>query len=181
MITVGRISASEEYKGHDYLIRAMPSLLTRFPDLVYRIVGDGDGRPALEALAEREGVAGAVRFHGVVSDERLDHLYAEAALFVMPSRGEGFGFVFLEAMARGLPVVAGNVDATPEVIQDGETGLLVNPTSVDEIVEAVSRILSSEDLRHDMGRSGQERVTREFGFERFRRQLLAALDGVVCE
>lgn len=181
ILTVGRISASEGYKGHDYVIRAMPSLVTRFPDLVYQIVGDGDGRAALEDLAGREGVAGAVQFHGAVSDATLDRIYAEASLFVMPSRSEGFGFVFLEAMARGLPVVAGNIDATPEVVRDGDTGLLVDPTSVDEIVEAVSRILSSEDLRHHMGRSGQERVRREFGFEKFRRQLLAALDGVVCE
>lgn len=181
ILTVGRIAAAEGYKGHDRVIRAMPALLRSFPDLVYHIAGDGDGRPSLEALARREGVAEAVRFHGAVSDEDLDRLYGEASIFVMPSAREGFGFVFLEAMAHGLPIVAGNADATPEVVAHGETGLLVNPDSLGEIVEAAKTLLADPDLRRRMGRAGRQRVEREFSYEAFSHRLLTILGSSLAE
>lgn len=175
ILSVGRIAASETYKGYGCVIRAMPGLLKRFPDLIYHVVGDGDGRPHLEALARREGVVNAVRFHGVISGEDLSRLYSETTVFVMPSSGEGFGYVFLEAMAYGLPIVAGNADATPEVVSHGETGLLVQPSSTDQIVSAVSRLLSDRPLRERMGRAGMQRVRNHFSPERFQAELLACL------
>ena len=175
MLTVGRVSLAEQYKGQDQVIRAMPALLERFPELVYHIVGDGDWRPALENLAQQLGVAGAVRFHGFVSEEELRYRYSEATLFIMPSRAEGFGFVFLEAMVHGLPVIAGNMDASPEVVMDGETGILVDPTSVDSIVAASTRLLSDETLCRQMGKNGQERVLKEFEPAAFRSSLMAYL------
>ena len=176
ILTVARISRSEWYKGHDSVIRAMPALLARFPDLTYHIVGDGDGRPALEALAEWERVAGAVHFHGTVSEDELADHYEHASIFVMPSRAEGFGFVFLEAMAHGRPVIAGNRDASSEVVQHGETGLVVDPDSSVQLTDAIVRLLSDDGLRAQMGLNGKERVTRAFSFETFRRALLANLD-----
>lgn len=175
MLTVGRLSLAEQYKGQDLVIRAMPALLLRFPELVYHVVGDGDWRPALEKLAQQQGVAEAVRFHGIVSEKELRYRYSEATLFIMPSRAEGFGFVFLEAMVHGLPVIAGNMDASPEVVTDGETGILVDPTSVDSIVAATTRLLSDETLRRQMGRNGQERVLRKFDPAGFRSSLMAYL------
>jgi glycosyltransferase involved in cell wall biosynthesis len=175
MLTVGRVSQAEQYKGQDQVIRAMPALLSRFPDLVYHVVGDGTWRPALEELARQLGVAGEVQFHGFVSEEELRHRYSEATLFIMPSRAEGFGFVFLEAMVHGLPVIAGNVDASPEVVMDGETGILVDPTSVESIVAASTRLLSDRGLRRRMGGNGRERVLREFGPGGFKASLLAYL------
>ena len=172
MLTVGRMSLAERYKGHDYVIRAMPDLLLRFPGLVYDIVGDGDWRPILENLAQQHGVAGAVRFHGFVSEEELRRLYSDATLFIMPSRAEGFGFVFLEAMVHGLPVVAGNVDASPEVVADGETGYLVDPVSVEAIVDRTTRLLSDDSERRRMGQAAALRVEERFSFEVFRRRLL---------
>lgn len=175
ILTVGRIVATEGYKGHDRVIRAMPALLDRFPDLVYHIAGDGDMRPFLEDLARREGIAAAVRFHGIVSNEDLNRLYHESSVFVMPSTGEGFGFVFLEAMAHGLPVVAGNADATPEVVVDGQTGFLVDPYSENEITDALAALLSDPALWARMGQAGRERVAREFSYEAFSSGLLAIL------
>jgi phosphatidylinositol alpha-1,6-mannosyltransferase len=175
MLTVARMSLHEQYKGHDYVIQAMPALLERFPGLTFRIVGDGDDRARLEDLAVREGVARAVRFHGIVSEEDLRRLYAETSLFIMPSRGEGFGFVFLEAMAQGTPAIGGNVDATPEVIADGETGYLVNPTSVEAIVAAAARLLGDEALRRRMGQAAMRRVEQEFSFPQFRQRLASYL------
>lgn len=175
LLTVARISMAEQYKGHDVVIRAMPELLRRFPDLRYDIVGDGDARPGLESLAHQTGVANAVRFHGIVSETALKEHYAQASLFIMPSRAEGFGFVFLEAMAHGLPVIGGNMDATPEVIVDGETGLLIDPTSVAAVVAAVSRLLQDDDLRLRMGEAAQRHVASRFSYQRFRRQLIEEL------
>lgn len=175
LLTVARISLSESYKGHDVVIRALPALLSEFPNLIYNIVGGGDGRPALEALAREVGGEGAVRFHGVVSDEDLARHYSQSWVFAMPSRFEGFGFVFLEAMAHGKPVIAGNEDASVEVVRDGETGFTVMPTSTCEVAQAITRLLRDEDLRQRMGTRGAEVVATEFGFERFRETLLKYL------
>lgn len=179
LLTVARISLADQYKGHDKVILALPALLTRFPQLVYHIVGDGNGRPALEDLAEQVGVAHAVCFHGVVSEASLRQHYVNASVFIMPSSGEGFGFVFVEAMAQGLPVIGGNADATPEVVVDGETGYLVNPTSVDEVVEAVTRLLADEELRKRMGRAARNRVAQLFSYPSFKTQLASHLSALV--
>ncbi len=176
MLTVARLEPSEQYKGHDYVIQAMPQLLERFPDLVYTIIGDGPLRPALEQFAARQGVVNAVRFLGFVSEQELQQQYARADLFIMPSRGEGFGFVFLEAMAYGVPAIGGNMDATPEVIVDGETGYLVNPTSVDAIVQAAARLLGDKELREQMGQAAARHVRKNFGFPLFKRRLLTYLE-----
>lgn len=178
LLTVARMSLAEQYKGHDMVIRAMPELLHRFPDLRYDIVGDGDARPGLQALAGHLGVADAVRFHGIVSEAELHERYVQASLFIMPSRAEGFGFVFLEAMAHGLPVIGGNADATPEVLVQGETGLLVAPTSVDEIVAAASRLLEDDAMRWRMGEAARRHVAAHFSYPEFRRRLVEELSQV---
>ena len=175
LLTVARISSREAYKGHDVVIRGLGKLLQRFPSLVYNVVGDGDGRAALETLAQTEGVAHAVRFHGVVSEEQLIAQYQTASVFVMPSRFEGFGFVFLEAMTYGKPVVCGNEDASVEVVSDGETGWTVAPQSVEAVAGALERLLEDAALRERMGRAAIRRVEEHFGFPAFERQLSAIL------
>lgn len=175
ILTVARLSLAERYKGHDLVIQALPALLQRFPQLIYHIVGDGDWRPELERLALALGVSQAVCFHGRVSQAALRQHYTEASLFVMPSRGEGFGFVFLEAMSQGLPAIGGSLDAAPEVIVDGETGYLVDPTSVPAIVEAVSRLLADPVLCHRMGDAAMRHVAQNFSFSLFQHQLLTSL------
>jgi len=175
LLTVARMSLAEQYKGHDMVLHAMPELLRRFPGLRYDIIGDGDARPGLQALAQQLGVAQAVHFHGVVPEAALRDHYARASLFIMPSRAEGFGFVFLEAMTYGLPVIGGNVDATPEVVVHGETGLLVDPTSPAQIADAVTALLDNADLRHRMSLAAQRRVKEHFSFPQFRRQFLSIL------
>jgi glycosyltransferase involved in cell wall biosynthesis len=175
LLTVARISAAEQYKGHDVVIRALPALLGHFPDLVYDVVGGGDGRPALERLAAEFGVAHAVRFHGMVSEQELASHYAQASVFVMPSRCEGFGFSFLEAMAYGKPVVAGNRDAAVEVVRHGEAGLLIDPADVAGLIGAIARLLDDPALRQRMGARGAEIVARDFAFPVFRTRLTAQL------
>jgi len=167
MLTVARMHPLDQYKGHAYVIRAMPYLRARFPNLVYDVVGDGPGRTDLQRLAAEVGVAEAVRFHGLVSEEALVRYYANADVFIMPSTGEGFGFVFLEAMAQGTPAIGGNRDATPEVIIDGETGFLVDPNSIESIVNAVSRLLGDEPLRLRMGQAAERHVRQNFSYSAF--------------
>ncbi len=179
LLTVARIRASEGYKGHDLVIQTLPVLLQEFPDLVYDIAGDGDGRPTLERLTTHLGVRSAVRFHGVVSEEELSKLYAGASLVVMPSRGEGFGLVFLEAMVHGKPVIAGNGDAASEVVRHGETGLLVDPSDRGSLTESIRRLLADSALRHDMGSRGAARVAEQFSYTSFRLRLWGLLDEVV--
>jgi phosphatidyl-myo-inositol dimannoside synthase len=178
LLTVGRIEAGENFKGHDFVLRAMPALLQRFPTLVYDVVGDGKGRPTLEALAQKLGVSGAVRFHGVVSEEELVRRYAEASVFIMPSRREGFGFVFLEAMAYGKPAIGGNEDATPEVIADGVTGYVVDARSPSALAEAAGRLLADASLRRRMGEAAAARARERFGFPHFQQGLLSQLSNL---
>jgi len=182
LLTVSRILKSEMHKGHDQVIRALPELLQQFPTLVYNVVGDGEGRPEMEALARQLGVSDAVHFHGVVSDEEMLDFYAGADVFIMPSSREGFGFVFIEAMMQGVPAIGGNRDATPEVIVDGETGFLVDPTSVPSIAQASAQLLGDTALRHRMGQAALLHVEREFNFEKFKTTLLSHLSelGVLC-
>lgn len=174
LLTVARITLAER-KGHDQVISALPELLKRFPELKYSIVGDGDGRRQLELLAARKGVGDAVRFHGAVSEKDLMRHYAEASLFIMPSRGEGFGLAFIEAMAQGTPAIGGNVDAAPEVILDGETGYVIDPGSTAEIVDRISQLLCDRSLREQMGRKAALHVQENFSYERFKKGLLGYL------
>ncbi len=179
VLTVGRIGRLQGFKGHDVVMRAMPVLLERFPGLVYDIVGDGEARPQLEALARDLDVASAVRFHGIVSDEELSAIYGRASVMVMPSAREGFGFVFLEAMAHGTPVIGGDRDATPEVILDGETGFVVDPTSVAEVTAAIARVLEDAPLQSRMSAAGRQRANEKFGFAQFRSQVMSYIAEVL--
>jgi phosphatidylinositol alpha-1,6-mannosyltransferase len=137
ILTVGRLAASERYKGNDRIIAALPDVLARIPNAVYLIVGSGDDQARLEQLARAHAVSERVIFAGQVPAERLADYFACAHVFAMPSTGEGFGIVFLEAAAMGLPVIAGNADGSVDALADGSIGRLVDPTSQDQIVAAI--------------------------------------------
>lgn len=125
LLTVGRISAAESYKGHDRVIALLPKLLEAHRDVVYVIAGDGDGRPALERLAASLGVEHACRFIGKTDEHELVDLYRIADLFVMPSTGEGFGIVYLEAMACGIPAVGLDRDGSVDPLEATCSGVAV--------------------------------------------------------
>jgi len=177
LLIVGRMAATERYKGHDQLLQAM----TRLPADGYVrprliIAGDGDDRPRLETLAASLGLSGEVLFTGFVSEATLAELYARAAVFVMPSRGEGFGLVYLEAMRAGRPCVAARASAAAEIVADGETGLLVDPLDPEAIAGAMGRLLAAPDLARAMGEAGRRRLERQFTPRRFRERLWPLLD-----
>ena len=175
VLTVGRMNSAERYKGHDELIDAWPSVRARVPDAVLVIVGTGDDQPRLAQKAARLVQDGAVVFAGFVSDRELDAYYRQAALFAMPSREEGFGLVYLEAMTRGVPCVGSLHDAAREVIEHGLTGTLVAQSDVTAMADAIARLLEDEPLRRRMGEAARQRVRREFGYQRFARQFSSLL------
>lgn len=144
LLTVGRLAASELYKGHELVFSALPALRRRFPDLVHVVAGDGDDRPRLERKAvELAGDAQAVRFLGYVPDEDLPDLYRLADLFVMPSSDEGFGIVYLEAAACGLRVLGGAGGGSADAVPDSRVGALIDPADDGGFVEAVTRLLAA--------------------------------------
>lgn len=175
-LIVGRMASSERYKGHDELFEALPRVLSRVPDARLVIAGGGDDRPRLEAKAASLGVADRLFFTGFVSEATLAVLYDRAALLAMPSRGEGFGLVYLEAMRVGIACLAARGTAAAEVVADGETGILVDPSDCEELAAALARLLGEPEIRRRMGAAGKIRWEREFRYALFRDRLAGHFD-----
>jgi glycosyltransferase involved in cell wall biosynthesis len=137
LMTMGRLVGKERRKGFDRVLEALPEVAAERPDAAYLIVGKGPDRSRLERTAERLGVRDRVVFTGYVpEDEKADH-FRLADRFVMPSEGEGFGLVLLEALACGTPVIASTRDGGREAVADGEFGMLVDPTDSAELTRAL--------------------------------------------
>lgn len=137
LLTLGRLSANERYKGVDEVLAVLPGLVRKVPDLIYLIVGDGSDRARLESKVRQSGLKEHVVFAGrVLEEEKADH-YRLADAFVMAGWGEGFGIVYLEALACGIPVVASTLDASREAIRDGEMGVLVDPKNPDQLRDGI--------------------------------------------
>lgn len=168
---VGRMSVSERYKGHDELLECWPAVAERVGDAQLVIVGGGDDVERLRRKSVEVGVGERVLFTGRVSAGTLQAILARVALFAMPSRGEGFGIVYLEAMRAGLPCVAALDDAAGEVVADGETGLLVRQADRAGLAGAVARLLVDPPLAHALGEAGRRRYDAHFTFDRFRDRL----------
>lgn len=156
ILTVARLV--ESYKGHDVMIRALRRVRETVPDARWAVLGDGPLRPSLEARAREEGVGDAILFEGSVSDAERDAWYERARVFAMPSRlppeglgGEGFGIVYLEAAAHGLPSIGGDVAGARDAILDGETGRLVDPTDDTAVAAAIVELLVDPGRAARMG------------------------------
>jgi phosphatidylinositol alpha-1,6-mannosyltransferase len=145
ILTVGRLAAQERYKGHDRIIEALPQILRRTPDAIYFIVGSGDDVPRLKAKAVAVGVSERVVFAGQAPQATLPSYYALADVFAMPSTGEGFGIVFLEAARSGVPVIGGNRDGSVDALADGAIGQLVDPDDRTELVDAIIAALDHKN------------------------------------
>jgi glycosyltransferase involved in cell wall biosynthesis len=171
ILTFGRMSADERYKGFDEVIDVMPRLIQRVPGLVYVAAGDGSDRARLEAKAKANGVGEHVVFSGRVEEAEKADLYRLADAYVMPSSGEGLGFVVLEALACGVPVVASTRDGTREAVRNGELGLLVDPKDANGLERAILDALS----RPRAIPPGLD----YFSFTNFRKRLSAALGNLM--
>lgn len=142
LLSVGRLSASERYKGQDFVIQAMPALLKRFPDAQYFIVGEGDDRARLEKIANDLDVTEHVVFVGKVSEVDLPGYYQSCDVFVLPSCGEGFGIVYLEALFCGKSVISSDADAAQEVLMQGQLGRSVPWGDSQALLNVVSDVLT---------------------------------------
>lgn len=173
LLTVSRLASAERYKGHDLVLQMLPRLLQNNPDVMYLVAGEGDDRQRLESMAQDLGIQHAVRFLGKVPNENLPALYTAADLFLMPSTGEGFGIVFLEAMACGTPALGLNVDGSTDPLRDGEMGFICD---ADHLVEEIEKALS-------FGRSESlsERVHAVFGKSSFDRQVVVLQKKIIAD
>jgi glycosyltransferase involved in cell wall biosynthesis len=171
ILIVARIDAREAYKGHLELIRAMRQISPKHPDARLVIVGQGSGVPFLKDVVQSEGLEEFVVFAGFISDRLLNAYYALCEVFAMPSRGEGFGLAYLGAMAHGKPCIGSRVDAAREVIADGETGFLVDPSDERELADCINLLLRDAALRKEMGQAGRVRYESLFTEEEFHNRL----------
>jgi len=171
ILTVGRWQANERYKGMDTLVSALPRLLHEWTDLQLVAVGEGDDQAWLEQLAEGCGVRRHVHFFSGLSYSELAACYSACEIFALPSRGEGFGLVYLEAMARGKPVIGGAHGGAPEVIDDGRSGYLVQHGDAPQLATSIETLLANPEMAREMGARGRERVNRDFKFSVFAKSL----------
>mgnify|MGYP006270968715 FL=1 len=159
LVTLSRLASDERYKGHDEVLEVLPDLAGDIPGIAYLICGDGDDRPRLAAKAERLGISNRVVFAGYIpEDEKADH-YRLADTFVMPGRGEGFGIVYLEALACGVPVIASCADASEETVRYGKLGTVVDPKDSHDLKQGIRRALCSD--------TGPPSGLGYFSFDRF--------------
>ncbi len=161
VLTVGRL---QKRKGHDMLISALPAIRQRVPNVLYAIVGGGEGRERLQNLAQEMGVADLVQFRGQVPDEELICCLQHCDLFALPNRRletgdiEGFGIVLLEAQACGKPVVAGDSGGTAETMRQPETGQVVPCETPEPLAKLLGELLSDPERLRRMGDAGLEWV-----------------------
>jgi glycosyltransferase involved in cell wall biosynthesis len=160
---VGMVARLDLQKGFEYLLRAASELRGDFPGLKVVIVGEGPDRREIEGMIQRFGLQSNVILAGQHSD--MPGIYAAMDVFVLPSLNEGLPMTILEAMAASRPVIATRVGAIPRVIQDGETGLLVDPGDTDGLRNALARLLADSDLCSRLGAAGHDWVSRNYTSE----------------
>lgn len=178
ILTVARLSKSEQYKGYDKILTALPQIRQAIPNVHYILVGKGDDRTRVEDLIAKLQLQDCVTLAGYIPDAELNSHYNLCDLFAMPSKGEGFGIVYLEALACGKPTLGGNKDGALDALCHGELGALVDPDDTDAIAQTVIQILQGaypnslvyqpEALR--------EKVINQYGFERFQKTLGSYLE-----
>ncbi len=178
LLAVCSLARGFEYKGIDVAIEALAALDAGQRPLL-DVVGDGEDRARLERLARTLGVSEHVVFHGRVDDAALTRLYASAYAFVLPSTREGFGLVFVEAMAHALPVITVSAGAAPEVVEDGVTGRVVPPSDPRALAGAIAALTSAPELALTMGHAGAERARALYTFPSYEARIHAALDALV--
>ena len=175
ILSVGRLLRSEQQKGFDTVIRALPSIAARVADVQYIIIGSGTDLERHKQLAREVGVSERVHFLGTVDEGTLRHCYKSCDIFVMPSAQEGFGFVYLEAMQFSKVVVAARSGGAPEVVEDQVTGRLVEYGNEDELAQALIELCLDPEKRSRLGSAGYQRLQERFTFAHFEQKLTEIL------
>ncbi|WP_193195800.1 glycosyltransferase [Nostoc sp. MG11] len=173
IFTVTRLSSEDGYKGYDKIIQALPKIKSHVPDVHYILGGKGDDRPRIEQLIAQLNLQDSVTLAGFIPDRELCDFYNLCDVFAMPSRGEGFGIVYLEALACGKPTVGGNQDGAIDALCQGELGALVDPLDVNAIAQTLIQILQGtypNSLIYQPDALRQKAIDK-FGFEQFKQTL----------
>ncbi|MDB9457867.1 glycosyltransferase, partial [Dolichospermum circinale CS-545/17] len=177
VLTVARLAEVERYKGYDQVLQALPQIRQQIPDVHYIIVGKGNDKTRIEQLITQLGLQDCVTLAEFIPDQQLCDYYNLCDVFAMPSKREGFGIVYLEALACGKPVLGGNQDGATDALCHGKLGALVNPDDVDEIAQTIIQILQSTYPNPLMYQpeSLRQQVIDTFGFEQFQKTLAGYL------
>lgn len=169
LLTVARLDSRDAYKGVDTVLYALPLILQKYPKALYLVIGSGNLEKSLRNLAERLGVSAHTHFLGAVSSEALPDYYRMADCFVMPS-WEGFGIVYLEALACGTPVVSGDSDGSDAPLQGAKLGWRVPRTNPTAVANACLEALAGQDPRCN-GAMLRDETQARFSFEAFRKDV----------
>jgi len=160
--TVISVGALTKRKGYDYLLEAIKKVLEKDKNINFLIIGDGPEKTKLKNLARKLGIADNITFKDLIKNEDLPIFYSSSEFFALATLHEGFGNVFIEAMACGIPVVSTNVAAVPEAV--GEGGILVEPRNPDQLAEAMLKLLNDENLRQELSKKALEHA-KKFSIE----------------
>ena len=174
ILTVGRI---DSMKGTVLLLHALAGLRQQGLRPMLTVVGDGASKEKAMRMGERLGLGDQVHWEGAVGQDRIREFYAECDVFCLPSFAEGIPIVLMEAMAMEVPVVANAITGIVELVEDGVSGFLVRPGRVDELTDALARLLRDPGLRTSMGRAGRAKVAEEYDLERNVAALARLLQG----
>ena len=179
ILHVGRmVLSNDRYKGQESLIRSFPLIRQQFPHAQLVLVGQGENMGQIRALAEALPAAdqGGVFMPGLIADRLLDQIYRRCYVFAMPSIGEGFGLVYLEAMSRAKPCLGGKTEATPLVVREDVTGLLVdNPRSAEQVAQKLAWLLAHPQAARNMGQAGYELVQSNYLYSNFKQRFWHAV------
>ena len=175
LLIVGRLSANQRHKGHDHVLDSMPFIVEKLPDLKLHIVGDGDDMSRLRRRVADLRLDKQVQFHGRIDDDKLGDLYDRCTAFIMPSKGDGFGFVFTEAMAHAKPCIGLIESAAEEIIDPGKTGILVDRDDNRQMAQDIIELISNPKRCREMGNAGLERLQKEFDFCSFNKRFTSIL------
>lgn len=169
MITLTRLRSKERYKGYDKVIEAMALLKLKYPGIKYILAGsyDAEEKAWVSHLIQQSGLQDKVVLPGYIEEEELEDHFALSDIYIMPSRGEGFGIVFIEAMYYGLPVIAGNIDGSVDALLNGELGQLVHPDNVEEIKNAIANIIENKTSFTP----SRKVLTEHFSYETYKEKL----------
>ena len=178
ILTVCRLGKTGTYKGYEQIIRALPLVQQKIPDIHYIIVGKGDDTDRINRLILSLGMEKNVTLTGFVPDKKLPDYYNLCDVFAMPSKGEGFGIVYLEALASGKPVLAGNQDGAVDPLLGGKLGCLVNPCNRNEIATSLVQILQGRYFNQNIYRPEflRQAVISRFSQTQFQTQLASLLN-----
>jgi glycosyltransferase involved in cell wall biosynthesis len=178
ILSVGRLDSTQPYKGYDKILRALPEIRRQIPNVHYILVGQGSDRPRIEQLIAQLNLQNCVTLAGFVPDNEIGDYYNLCDVFAMPSKGEGFGIVYLEALACGKPTLGGNQDGAIDALCNGELGALVDPDNVDAIARTLIQILQGtfDNPILYQPESLRKKVIENFGFECFKQRLAELME-----